>query len=81
VSGTPVAARVDDDQARAFRQLTKELGTTPGDAIRVFVAAFNARGGFPFEVRRQVKAEPFETEAEATDFATRLSLETAREAW
>jgi DNA-damage-inducible protein J len=80
MSGVPVAARLDDAQARTFRQLTKELGTTPGDAIRVFVAAFNARGGFPFEVRKRVTAEPFATEAEATEFATRLSLEAAREA-
>jgi DNA-damage-inducible protein J len=72
MAGVPVAARLEEDQARAFRELTNEIGTTPGDAIRVFVAAFNAVGGFPFDVRRQPKAEPFSSEQEATQFATRL---------
>lgn len=41
----------------------------------MFVYAFNAAGGFPFNVRvnSQPRAEPFEMEQEALDFSARMT--------
>lgn len=33
----------------ATREACSALGTTPSNAIRMFVSAFNRRGGFPFD--------------------------------
>ena len=68
-----LATRVDKTQDQLFRETTRRLGTTPADAMRVFVAAFNQHRGFPFDVRLAADVEPFATEDEATDFATRTS--------
>ncbi|ERI05874.1 hypothetical protein [Atopobium sp. oral taxon 810] len=77
---TQFATRVEDDQAEIFRETTRRLGTTPADAIRVFIYSFNECGGFPYDVRLRdpVSVEPFEDETEATDFATRMALEAMR---
>jgi len=74
MSVVQIATRVDEEQGQRFRAITNALGTTPAEALRMFVAAFNARSGFPFEVRldRQ-EVVAFETESEATAFATRLA--------
>lgn len=69
--------RVDERQYELFRRTTKSLGTTPADALRMFIYAFNAHQGFPYEVRAAtpVTVEPFQSEAEATEFVTAKSLE------
>jgi DNA-damage-inducible protein J len=69
-----LAIRIDESQDQVFRETTKRLGTTPADAMRVFVAAFNEHRGFPFDVRLSQPVEPFESEEEAADFASRMSL-------
>ena len=44
--------------------------------IELSFLAFNDHHGFPYAVQsRRMQDEAFETEKEATDFATRLSLE------
>jgi DNA-damage-inducible protein J len=68
-----LATRIEKSQDRLFRETTRKLGTTPADAMRVFVAAFNQHRGFPFEVRLAPEVEPFETEEEAEEFVTRMS--------
>jgi DNA-damage-inducible protein J len=69
-----IATRIDEVQSRKFRAITKALGTTPSDALRMFIASFNAEGGFPYETKvKQVDIEAFESEADATAFATRFS--------
>jgi len=68
-----LATRVDKEQEQTFRETTRRLGTTPADAMRVFVAAFNQRRGFPFDVRLAPTVEAFATEDEATDFAAALA--------
>ena len=75
MSTVQVAVRLDSKQNDLFRSLTKQLGTTPADALRMFVYAFNAAGGFPYSVRVNVKspAEPLESEQEAIDFTTRMT--------
>ncbi|MDR2566114.1 MAG: translation repressor RelB [Bifidobacteriaceae bacterium] len=74
-----LATRIEKSQDQAFRQTTRELGTTPADAIRVFVAAFNRRRGFPFDVRLGAEVEPFATEEGALDFVDRQAMELLRE--
>lgn len=71
----PRAVRLDSEQNDLSRSLTKQLGTTPADALRMFVYAFNAAGGFPYSVRVNSKnpVEPFESEQEAIDFTTRMT--------
>lgn len=70
-----LATRVEDAEAERFRETTRLLGTTPADAMRIFVSAFNAYRGFPFEVRLpEPKVEAFATEREAADFSDRLAL-------
>ncbi|TPF95115.1 type II toxin-antitoxin system RelB/DinJ family antitoxin [Bifidobacterium sp. UTBIF-78] len=70
-----IATRVDDDQAMLFRETTKRLGITPADALRMFISAFNDYRGFPYAVRvPREEAEPFTSEREATDYASRLAL-------
>ena len=45
-----ITTRVDEETARGFKETCKALGTTPSNALRMFVAAFVACGGFPFDV-------------------------------
>ena len=75
-----IATRVDEQQAELFKQTTKQLGTTPADALRMFISTFNNHRGFPYEVRLpEVHVEPFATEDEAREYATGLSLKAAHE--
>jgi len=76
-----LATRVDKAQDQIFRDITRRLGTTPADAMRVFVAAFNQHRGFPFDVRLEADVEPFDNEEEANDFASRMSRRMIDEAW
>lgn len=70
-----LATRVEDAEAARFRETTRLLGTTPADAMRIFVSAFNAHRGFPFKVRlSEPKIEAFASEQEAAEFSDRLAL-------
>ncbi len=75
MSTIQLATRVDEEQAKMFRDTAKRLGTTPSDALRMFVSAFNTCKGFPYDVRiGALEVGPLKTEEEATQFATELSL-------
>ena len=77
-----IATRVEDREAELFRENTRLLGTTPADAMRIFVSSFNAHRGFPFDVRLpEPKVEAFATEREASDFSDRLALRMMNDAW
>jgi DNA-damage-inducible protein J len=81
MSTVQVATRIDEEQNRRFRAITKALGTTPSDALRMFIASFNAEGGFPYETKlRTREIEAFNNEEDATAFATRLSMRMIDEA-
>ena len=68
--------RVEDNEYELFQMTASSLGTTTSDVLRMFIYAFNDHHGFPYAVQsRRMQVEAFETEQEATDFATRLSLE------
>ena len=45
------ATRVTNEQAEKFKTYTAQLGTTPSDAMRILIAAFNQNKGFPCEIR------------------------------
>ena len=78
-----LATRVEDEQGILFRETARKLGTTPSDALRMFVAAFNAHQGFPYDVRLSTRpaAEPFASEEEATEFTTRAMKAALDETW
>jgi DNA-damage-inducible protein J len=73
VETVQIATRIDKQQNRRFREISKAIGTTPSDALRIFIALFNSEGGFPFEVKLKNTVEAFDNEEEATDFATKVS--------
>ncbi|MCI1747781.1 MAG: type II toxin-antitoxin system RelB/DinJ family antitoxin [Acidipropionibacterium sp.] len=72
-STVQLATRIETSQEQLFRETARRLGTTPADAIRIFVAAFNQHRGFPFDVRLAAEVEPFDTEDDATEFASRMT--------
>ncbi len=68
--------RVEDAEYELFQKTATSLGTTPSDALRMFIYAFNDHHGFPYPVQsRRMQIEAFETEEEATEFATNLAEE------
>lgn len=72
-STVQLATRIETSQEQLFRETARRLGITPADAMRVFVAAFNQHRGFPFDVRLAADVEPFDTEDDATEFASRAA--------
>jgi DNA-damage-inducible protein J len=68
-----VATRIDEETDRQFRMITKAIGTTPSDALRMFISAFNAAGGFPYTPRIRPVVEAFDSEEDATEFSTHLA--------
>lgn len=71
-----IATRVDEREAERFREVTRRLGTTPADALRMFVSAFNAHRGFPYDVRlTEPDVEPLSTEEDAAAFSDYLAFE------
>ena len=47
---TPVVAKVSPAEKDRFFEATELIGTTPSNAIRMFICAFNRAGTFPFEI-------------------------------
>lgn len=47
---TPVVAKVLPEEKERFFEATELIGTTPSNAIRMFIRAFNRAGTFPFEI-------------------------------
>ena len=44
-----ISAKLRKDEKDRFTVICDEIGTSPSNAIRMFVSAFNRRGGFPFD--------------------------------
>ena len=49
LANAPVVGKVTEAEKAKFAATCEEIGTTPSNAIRMFVSAFNRRGGFPFD--------------------------------
>jgi DNA-damage-inducible protein J len=45
----PITAKIKESEKKEFIQISENIGTTPSNAIRMFISAFNKRGGFPFD--------------------------------
>lgn len=45
----PISSKLRSDEKATFIATCDSIGTTPSNAIRMFVSAFNKRGGFPFD--------------------------------
>lgn len=45
----PISSKLYPSEKQAFIETCDSIGTTPSNAIRMFVSAFNRRGGFPFD--------------------------------
>ena len=61
---------------RTISKTAANIGTTASDALRMFIYAFNDHHGFPFPVQsKRMEVEPFDSEEEATDFATNMAKE------
>ncbi|MCL2746940.1 MAG: type II toxin-antitoxin system RelB/DinJ family antitoxin [Coriobacteriia bacterium] len=45
----PITAKLRADEKSEFIRIADSIGTTPSNAIRMFISAFNKRGGFPFD--------------------------------
>lgn len=45
----PLSTKVTDAEKRRFVETCDAIGTSPSNALRMFVSAFNRRGGFPFD--------------------------------
>ena len=44
-----MSAKVRADEKKTFVETCESIGTSPSNAIRMFISAFNKRGGFPFD--------------------------------
>ena len=44
-----ISAKLRKDEKDRFTVICDEIGTSPSNAIRMFISAFNRRGGFPFD--------------------------------
>ncbi len=76
------ATRIDEEQYNLFRATTKSIGTTPADALRMFIYAFNEHRGFPYDVKTSKQVvEAFDNEEDATRFATDISMEAINASW
>ena len=70
------ATRIEDKEYELFQKTAANIGTTTADALRMFIYAFNDHHGFPYVVQsRRMQLEAFETEEDATKFATDIALE------
>lgn len=70
------ATRIEDHEYELFQKTAANIGTTTADALRMFIYAFNDHHGFPYPVQsKRMQLEAFETEEEATKFATDLAME------
>lgn len=68
--------RVDDLEYELFQRTATNIGTTTSDALRMFIYAFNDHHGFPYLVQsKRMLVEAFDTEEEATKFATDFAME------
>lgn len=68
-----ISAKLRKDEKDRFTVICDEIGTSPSNAIRMFVSAFNRRGGFPFDPSNPYGFSP-ETLAAMDDAAAGKNL-------
>ena len=65
-----ISAKLRKDEKDRFSVICDEIGTSPSNAIRMFVSAFNRRGGFPFD-----PSNPYEFDAETVALLSKLDVD------
>ena len=70
----PISSRLRHDEKEQFLSTCESIGTSPSNAIRMFVSAFNKRGGFPFDSANPYGFSP-ETLAAMDDAANGRNLQ------
>lgn len=73
VASESISAKLRKDEKDHFTAICDEIGTSPSNAIRMFVSAFNRRGGFPFDPSNPYGFSP-ETLAAMDDAAAGRNL-------
>ena len=73
---TTIQVRVEDELKGKSDALFKDLGTDTTTAIRMFLTQAVASNGFPFEIKRQTKSNPYTPMTETEMLA---KLEKSRE--
>ena len=48
-----IIAKVDKLQKKQFERITRSIGTTPANALKMFIVKFNNTQGFPFDLRME----------------------------
>jgi addiction module antitoxin, relB/dinJ family len=71
-----IQIRVEDELKSKSDALFKDLGTDTTTAIRIFLTQAVATNGFPFEIKRKIKSNPYEPMTEKELLA---KLERSRE--
>ena len=69
--------KIDADEKRQFTEIARSLGTTPSNAVRMFVRAFNDYSGFPFSVARPYRMSAA-TQAAYEELDAEIKAGTAR---
>ena len=70
------ATRIEDKEYELFQKTAASIGTTTADVLRMFIYSFNDHRGFPYPVQsKRMQPEAFDTEEEATRFASELATE------
>jgi addiction module RelB/DinJ family antitoxin len=46
-----ITAKIDKSQKTQFERIAKSIGTTPANALKMFIVKFNSTQGFPFELK------------------------------
>lgn len=71
-----IQVRVDDELKSKSDALFKDLGTDTTTAIRIFLTQAVAANGFPFEIKRQTRLNPY---TPMTEKEMLVKLEKSRE--
>jgi len=50
---TQITAKVNKSQKTQFERITKSIGITPANALKMFILKFNNTQGFPFDLRME----------------------------
>lgn len=82
-ANAPVVGKVTDAEKSKFVATCESIGTTPSNAIRMFVSAFNRRGGFPFDPSNPYgfSAETLKAMDDAVNHRTVGPFKTNEEMW
>ena len=71
-----IIAKVDKSQKTQFERITRSIGTTPANALKMFIVKFNNTQGFPFDLR--IEDQYIEELEDILVFNSQIKRETLR---